>query len=234
MQTGGLLFKPGQRITKGFSSIIDWFFPPQCCICGKLSDKTPYLCEACYRQCAVFDKCPDSVAYHTDHPADHVSAMFYFDEHIQKLLHQLKYQDMPFIGEFLGRCLGEHYQSTQFAESEVLIPVPLYHVRHRERTYNQSFHIARGLASVWGIPVMKRALKRCRNTQTQTQLNKTQRQENIHNAFSLRNKTYIPERVCIIDDVFTTGATTMEAARILKRAGAKTVNILVVATPRKD
>ncbi len=81
---------------------------------------------------------------------------------------------------------------------------------------------------------MKRVLKRCRNTQTQTQLNKKQRQENIRNAFSLRKKAYIPERVCIIDDVFTTGATTMEAARILKRAGAKTVSILVIATPRKD
>ncbi|MBW6457782.1 MAG: ComF family protein [FCB group bacterium] len=221
-------------IIKVFSFLIDWLFPPQCLLCGKTPDTVPFLCESCYRSCSVYDDRPDSSADHDDHPAACIRVMFAFDEHIQKLVHRLKYQDMPYIGTFLGRRVGEYYRDHEIADCDMLIPVPLNAVRKRERTYNQSAYIARGIASVWGVPVEERLLKRCRNTQTQTRLNKTERRDNMRDAFRVRNKKSIPARVCLIDDVFTTGATTMEAARTLKWSGAETVHILTLATPLKN
>jgi ComF family protein len=234
MGTGNLLSRPARGIINIFSSLIDWFLPPQCILCGKTPDTVPFLCESCYRACSIYDDCPDSAEDHSDMPANYVRVMFMFDENIQKLIHQLKYQDMPYIGEYLGRRTGEYYKNSELAECDVLIPVPLYSARKRERTYNQSCYIARGIASVWGIPVKKNILKRCRNTNTQTKLNKKERRENIRGAFLLRIKEQLPERVCLVDDVFTTGATTMEAARILKEAGVREVRILALATPPRD
>jgi ComF family protein len=234
MGTGNLLSRPVRGITDILSSLIDWLFPPQCLICGKIPDAAPFLCESCYRACSVFDDCPDSGAHHEDKPANRVCVMFTFDEYIQKLVHQLKYRDMPYIGTFLGQRVGKYYQHHDIANCDALVPIPLNAVRKRERTYNQSSYIARGIASVWGIPVEERLLKRCRNTRTQTRLNRDERRENIRDAFVLRNKKQIPERVCLIDDVFTTGATTMEAARTLKRSGVRMVHILTLATPRKN
>ncbi|MBN2780603.1 MAG: ComF family protein [Candidatus Marinimicrobia bacterium] len=203
-------------------------------VCGKEPDIAPFLCRECFDKFERFDACPDSAAAHADNPADGIRALFWFDEHIQKLVHGIKYRDMPYVGKFLGKSIGEHYRSSEFSTCDALIPVPLHAVRKRERTYNQSAQIARGIASVWKVPVQERVLKRCRNTQTQTKLNKEERRENIRGAFRVRDHARVPKRICLVDDVFTTGATTLEAARALKDAGAESVYILTVATPRKD
>lgn len=234
MRTGKPLSSPAQKITSFLSAITDFFFPPLCCICGKVSDKYPFLCAECLHSCTEFAEAPDTAMLHTEHPADDVACMYYFDEYIQKLVHLLKYQDMPFVGECLGERIGRVFRDKPAAGSDILLPVPLHPLRRRERGYNQSACIARGIAKIWKVPVETRLLKRSRNTQSQTRLNREERQENIRGAFQLRNTKKIPERICIIDDVFTTGATTLEIAGLLRESGAKQVHILTLATPRKD
>ena len=147
------------------------------------------------------------------------------------MIHEIKYLDASYVAEFFGEKLGEYYKSSSISNVDAILPVPIHSLRKRERTYNQSDHLARGISKKWKIPVLKRGVKRIRSTGTQTKLNKNERQINIQNAFRITNMKKIPENICIVDDVFTTGATTMELARTLKKAGVKKVNILCLATP---
>ena len=231
MPIGRIFLRPAQKVIDLLTSLIDWVYPPQCRVCGNQAEKTPFLCERCFQQLQIFDRAPDSADYHTDRPAEHVKAFYLFDESLQKLIHEIKYQDASYIASFFGEEMGRYYQDTEISRCEVLVPVPLYSVRKRERTYNQSACLAHGIAKVWNIPVEKHLVKRCRNTGTQTKLNKEERQLNIQQAFKVKRVDAIPGSVCIVDDVFTTGATTMELARTLKKAGVKTIHILCLATP---
>lgn len=234
MRTGRPLSRAAQRITDLLISISDWFFPPQCLICGKHSGFTPFLCEECLKKCHCLGEDPDPACKHEDRSAEIICSMYRFDEQIQNLIHHLKYRDMPFIGDLLGRLAGDYFSGSPVADCDVLIPVPLYRTRRRERTYNQSFHIAKGIGKVWDVPVRKKLLLRRRDTGTQTKLNRKERRENIRNAFEVRKNREIPFSACIVDDVFTTGATCREAARSLKRAGVKKVYILTLAAAMKD
>ena len=231
MPNGRMFSRQAQKVTDLLISIIDWLYPSECSNCGKKPDISAFLCKECYQKLRLFNDAPDSIAYHKDNPADNVNAMFYFDDILQKLIHEIKYRDASYIATFLGRKVGEFYKGSEFAHCDVLIPVPLFSVRKRERTYNQSACLAKGISKEWGIPLNERLVKRCKNTNTQTKLNKDERQKNIKDAFRIKNKAILPRHVCIIDDVFTTGATTMEMARTLKKAGVAKVDILCLATP---
>ena len=235
MPTGRIFSRPARKVTNFLNSLIDWIYPPQCTCCGKEPDLCPFLCKECYQKLLLFDNTPDSIVYHKDHPADRVKAMFYFDEILQQLIHDIKYRDASYVANYLGRKIGEYYKLSEFSQCDAILPVPLFSVRKRERTYNQSACLAKGISKEWGIPINERLVKRCRNTNTQTKLNKEERRKNIQGAFEIKKRTILPEHVCIIDDVFTTGATTMEMARTLKKAGVKEISILCLATPlRKD
>jgi ComF family protein len=180
---------------------------------------------------SVFDGSPDSIDYHKDHPADIVKALYWFSPELQTLIHEIKYLDASYIATFFGERLGEFYKSAPVSKVDAILPIPLHAVRKRERTYNQSYCIAKGISKQWGIPVLKHTVKRCRSTGTQTKLNKDERRENMKGAFKVTGRKSLPSRICIVDDVFTTGATTMELARTLKAAGVSTITILCLATP---
>lgn len=231
MKISKKLLELGKNIVKLFKLLIDFIYPPVCIVCGNDSNFQPFLCKKCLNKIPLFNGTPDSIRYHNDHPANIVKALFYFDDNLQRLIHEIKYRDAPYMAEFLGEILGEYYKNDAIAVSQALIPVPLHAARKRERTYNQSACIAKGIAKIWHVDILTKSLKRGRYTNTQTKLNKKERQENMRGAFVLKHLEKLPDRVCIIDDVFTTGATTMEIARTLKSAGVKEINILCLATP---
>jgi ComF family protein len=112
---------------------------------------------------------------------------------------------------------------------DLVVPVPLHPRRLVWRGYNQSTELARALGRALPAPVNDRALVRTRNTVPQTRLDMRQRRENIRDAFSADPELVSGRAVLLVDDVFTTGATMTECARTLCRAGAKTVDVLVLA-----
>ncbi len=234
MQIKRMCLRPAQGIINLLRSIIDFIYPPICMICGDMSDFQPFVCNKCFNKIPKFDATPDSIRYHKGHSVKHVMALYYFDKVLQNIIHHIKYQDSDYMAVFLGKELGKYYKDHPISDCDALIPVPLHSARKRERSYNQSTCLARGIASVWGVDVIKNGLKRQRYTNTQTKLNKDERQKNIKDAFIVRRAECLPARVCIVDDVFTTGATTMEIARILKNAGVKEISILCLATPYHD
>lgn len=153
-----------------------------------------------------------------------------FDGKVQEAIHLLKYRHRRSLGRALGRWMGEKLKEVPgFSEVHLVVPVPLHPRRRAERGYNQSWEIARGVGEVVGVPV-EEVLSRSRNTPSQTGLDVRQREENVRDAFRAR-RPLGKEKVLLVDDVLTTGATASECAKVLKEAGADGVSAAVVARP---
>lgn len=135
---------------------------------------------------------------------------------VQDLIHGLKYLNQPAIGYAAGRHLAQRLLQEGTAPAvQAVQPVPLHRKRLRTRGYNQSAHIARGVASVLKVPVLQ-AVRRIRNTPSQTGLGKLERRQNIAGAFDVQGE--LPSSLLLVDDVFTTGATLAELASTLLEA----------------
>jgi ComF family protein len=130
-----------------------------------------------------------------------------------------------------GRTLALAWLRTPPPEAlpEAIVPVPLHRARLRRRGYNQALELARPLAAHFRIPVSHHVLVRARATAPQTELDAVQRRRNVRGAFAARIASEPPRHVALLDDVFTTGATLGECARVLKRAGVARVDVWALA-----
>jgi ComF family protein len=143
-------------------------------------------------------------------------------------LRRYKYDRDVGLAPLLGRLLAYHCPLP--LQHDIAIPVPLHRQRLRWRGFNQSALIARRLASDRGILYAASVLQRRRSTPPQVGLSEAERRTNISGAFSVRDPESLRGRsVLLVDDVYTTGATANECARTLKRAGARRVDVLVLA-----
>lgn len=152
-------------------------------------------------------------------------------EGVLEVIHRYKYQRAfcfePFLAELL---LGRAVPALATAKWDVIVPVPLHHARLREREFNQAERLARRLSAATGIPVWNRLLRRVLPTQTQTLLSRPERLANVRRAFAMRpGQALDGQRIVLIDDVFTTGATTSACAKVLRAAGAGEVCVWTVA-----
>lgn len=141
------------------------------------------------------------------------------------LVHALKYQRRIYLAGELALLMGETFNDPRLAraraEGWVLVPIPLHRKRLRHRHFNQAAELARQLGRQLGMPVVP-ALRRIRATGSQTRLGRARRLANLRGAFALRRAacSLAGRPVILVDDVLTTGATSHECARLLKRYAA--------------
>ncbi len=131
---------------------------------------------------------------------------------VQHLLHQLKYNNQPEVAIKIGRIYGQELVQSGFQnEFDVIVPVPLHGSRQKKRGYNQSSKFAQGLSEALTIPWDESISIRTTTTTTQTKKSKQARWENVKSVFDIRESENIRgQRILLVDDVITTGAT-MEA-----------------------
>lgn len=162
-----------------------------------------------------------------------------FDRSLATLVYRLKYSGWTGLAQPLGALmLAVLLENWNPAEIDCVVPVPLHRRRLRARGFNQSFLLAQAWASrarkepaAWpDIPVDPDLMERTRPTASQTGLDRKARLTNLKKAFRVSpGKTAAGLRLLLVDDVFTTGATVNECARILMQAGARRVDVLTLA-----
>lgn len=151
---------------------------------------------------------------------------------VLEIIHRYKYQRAHWFEAFLADLLIRAAVPELRGEAwDWIVPVPLHPAKEREREFNQAERLARRLADATGIPVATHLLKRVEATRTQTRLTRPERAANVRRAFALRDRRQrlAGERIVLLDDVFTTGATTSACARVLREAGAGEVCVWTVA-----
>jgi len=213
--------------------LLDFLYPPHCLLCyNSAPSKTPLLCNDCLHilpHTAVplipAQQCSSGIKYSFQYSF----APFEYDEHLQKLIHNFKYRNMHSLSKPLGRMVGEILNKNSHCKNiDVLVPVPLHPTRYRERGYNQSLCLSREIGRHTDLPIIS-PLKRIRYTKKQATYNREQRLTNLKNAFALKRSfasVIEYKHVGLVDDVLTTGSTMNECAKILKKAGVKSITAI--------
>ena len=236
------------HVFEPLAAAVSLLYPPACAICGKNVRAGEYLCNWCeakaVRIVAPFcQKCsqPFEGAITSEFTcANCAHRMMHFDAAVsayrgrgivREIIHEFKYGRQIHLRHLVARWLhaaldDERIRGSRF---DLIVPVPLHATRQRERGFNQASLLAALLSAQTAIP-SKPTLERIRYTTTQTALDRSERMENLHNAFRLRKNADVRGlRVLLIDDVLTTGSTLSECARVLKRAGALSVHAATAA-----
>ncbi|HXC05531.1 MAG TPA: ComF family protein [Bacteroidia bacterium] len=153
---------------------------------------------------------------------------------VQQLIHQLKYKGRKEVGWEAGKMFGLVLRdSPLFNSCDCIIPVPLHPTKLRERGFNQSEWIGRGMSHVLHIPVDTGSLLRISRSETQTRKSRFDRWKNVEEIFALDSRASLSgKHILLTDDVVTTGATLEACVHTLKQAGAVKVSIAVLAVSR--
>jgi len=164
---------------------------------------------------------------------DDMRSAWFYNDILHNLIHSLKYHDRANFGFDLGVLLGEEILEDEIGDIDMIIPVPLHWLKKRERGYNQAFWLAKGLASIYAVPVDTSIIKRTRYTVSQTMLGSTERMVNLDGAFAINN-SLDNQHILLVDDVLTTGSTISNCAKVLRENGAARVSGITCTTPRED
>lgn len=147
---------------------------------------------------------------------------------LDRLISHLKFNGRLVYARLLAELLGDFIARQSPVLPDLLIPVPLYRTRLRQRGFNQALEITRPLARRFDIPLEYRACIRQRATEPQAELERANRQTNVRGAFRVIGELKV-QRAAIVDDVVTTGATVSELTRALRGAGVEQMEIWAVA-----
>lgn len=225
-------------------------YPPVCQLCGanRASSTEGYVCARCWAQVRFIkppfcDRCglPFDGELTTPFECSNcqdVDLQFRFARSavtaggmILEVIHRYKYQRALWFETFLSDLLlRQALPEIDPEQWDFLVPVPLYPTKRREREFNQAARMAATLSRATSIPLNEHIVYRVSPTQTQTQLSREARAENVKSAFATPKNLHLNgARLILVDDVFTTGATTSACARVLRKAGAGDVCVWTVA-----
>lgn len=221
-----------QALQSVFRDIKDIVYPNNCVLCNKyVEENQNCICRYCFSRFEPtwLEDWIDKLRF--SEGIDEVYSAWYAISTINDMVHSIKYHNQPRLGEELGRRMATEIPIEELSNIDLITSVPLNAVKNRERGYNQSEWICKGLAKSWNVPYQANLIKRIKYTNTQTDLNATERQQNVEKAFT-STKKIDGLSVAIIDDVITTGATLSACAVELKKCGASKITGVSCCTPQ--
>lgn len=209
-----------------WEKILDLLYPKQCIICGKFNED--FICNKCYKQ---FEKQPIIQEYSDKNFKEHMY-IFKYENTIRNLILDYKFNDKAYIYEFFTKIILKNKKICRKLKSyDIIIPVPIHKKREQERGYNQSSLIAKKIAKeIENLIMIEDVLIKTKNNKKQSSLSMYERQENVKSVYKLQNKEKIyNKKIIIFDDIYTTGATANECAKVLKENGAKEILVFTIA-----
>ena len=232
--------QPAARV---LTALLDLLFPPRCVGCGRsgvwlcascqaaVPRLEPPLCPRCGEPLSPGGRCPRG----GQHPLrlEGLRSAAWYDGPLRVAIHHHKYRGLRALTGPLAAILAEAWRRAP-PPVDLLVPVPLHPRRVRERGFNQAALLARHLSRETGLRLDERSLCRARYTAPQVSLSAPERRANVEGAFVCQGTALAGRRVCLIDDLCTTGATLEACAAALRQAGAGAVWAFTLARPRWD
>ena len=239
-----------QSVIDFLNAGLSFIYPEVCQICGedRAGPAEAYICESCRKavrfiqppfctrcgfpfQGAITTQFECAKCRDADWEFSSARSAVVARDPILEVIHRYKYQHAlwfePFLAELLIQVARPELAKGKW---DCIVPVPLHPTKQREREFNQAERLARRLSHATGLPLNTRLVRRTIATRTQTLLTREERLANVRSAFAPRRGAQLNgERIILIDDVFTTGATTGACARVLRRLGASEVCVWTVA-----
>ncbi len=232
-----------------FKNLLDFFFPCRCLICKEEINSTEnsFICDSCLKTFTELGKplcyrcgrqfksgrggnhlCSECIKKNP--PFDRARSVWLYEGVLRESIQNFKYYNLRFFAKPFGRLLSDAGQNLLGGKNyNFIMPVPLQVKRLRDRGYNQSLLVSKEIGRLWGVEVCFEALTRHKETAPQTKLPLKNRHKNVKGAFSYEGISLKGKNVLIVDDVFTTGATVRECAKVLKKNRARVVDVLTIA-----
>ena len=222
-------------------NILDLLFPKRCVSCGAFGK---YICNKCFLEIEFVEKpicpiCQRQAIGGKIHPKcagkfrlDGLVVACNYKGPIKFAVRKVKYKWVYDIEKVLVDLLASQIWKFDLPQKSILVPIPLHKKRKNWRGFNQAEILAKTLSKKFNVSYSD-SLIRTINTKTQVGLTREERKKNVKDAFAfrkaqgrvrIRDKNFI-----LVDDVYTSGATMMEAAKVLKRSGARNVWAMTVA-----
>jgi ComF family protein len=221
---------------------LDSVLPPRCvlcgqpsghiCICSACKADLPWLGSHCLRCGLPLGSPKDTicgVCIQKTPPFFRTICPLQYEFPVNRLVQGFKFKRQLAAGRVLSHLICEYIAVENLSLPDMLIPVPLHGLRMISRGFNQAYELATYAGKVFDLPLLASALRRQRNTRAQSGLSRKQRRRNMQGAFFWHGSRKPGRHVALIDDVMTTGTTVTECTRVLKRAGAKRVDVWVAA-----
>lgn len=211
-----VILLPAKSLCEECAGKITLVREPVCKKCGKpLSDERREFCPDCSKKAHCFSQ---------------GKAVFSYEGEIRGSMYRFKYSNKREYAAFYAEMAGELYSRwVKEKKIEVIVPVPMYFRKKWKRGYNQAEVFAKQLGRKLGIAVDRKLVRRIRNTVPQKELNDVQRKSNLKNAFQLVPGVVKYKQILLVDDIYTTGSTIDEIARVLLDAGAERVYFLCIS-----
>lgn len=226
---------PDNSFLDGFLHLL---FPSACVICyGELLKAERICCSVCISELAYthFEKAEEPTdldqLFWGRVPVSATYSLLYYEKtnNVKPVLQALKYKNRPDVGDVFGKLLGSRLKTNSaFSSAEALIPVPLHRKKKYLRGYNQSEQLAKGIASVWNIPIDTCLIFKSKHTGSQTKLGRFTRWDNVENLFYAGEAICQYKHIALVDDVITTGATLESIIRSI-RAISPQIQISVIS-----
>ena len=220
-----------------YGGVLDILFPQKCVFCGKLLDGEPDICGKCRGAMEKFPELPPNTKPDGKSRLqflDSFTAVWYYKEKARDAVLRLKFQGRTDLAAPLGRRLSMALLRDHPEGFDCVTWVPVSTLRRLRRGYDQGQLLARSVAAELGMEPCG-LLKKVRNNRPQSSLSGEQRKGNVLGVYQFSGKMPIAgKRILLIDDVFTTGSTAEECARVLLTAGAKSVSCGTVAAAQKQ
>lgn len=219
-------------------NLINLLFPPKCLFC---QTEGSLFCKDCLAKCPIlFNKycvvCDQITLSGNTHPwcnkpgsPTSSISIFVYDGYIRKCIKESKYG----LKQFLALKVLSKYAASLWKSKEIsgfiAVPIPISKNKEKLRGFNQTYVIAKELK----IPVDNKALIRVKDTKSQFKIGRTERFKNLSDAFLANRERVQGKNILIVDDICTTGATLLEASRVLYQNGAKEVKCFTLAKSLK-
>ena len=234
-----------------FDKILNIFFPPVCGICGKLS--YDWICIKCFK--SIEDKVKANIIKISSYQKEEnietkqeikdkenefnkknvyiseIMYLFKYEGKIREMIIDYKFNEKSYIYITFVKILLKSKKMLENIENyDTIIPVPISGKRYKKRGYNQSYLLAKEICKYANLNLESNCLYKIKNNVEQSSLNGFDRQENIKGAYGLRNMQILNnKKILLLDDVYTTGATVNECAKILSKANPSKIGVFTVA-----
>jgi len=215
-------------------NLLDTLLPLSCLLCGFNSKHPLSLCNECQtviNQQKHHHQLESLSTQKHELPWQRAIFLSPYQSPVKELIQKGKFQQNLAAFKTLGLMLAEHIKDQTYDPDLVLIPVPTHQVRLNERGYNQAYQIAKVVAQFLNLKTNNQCVIRTDKTHTQHLLSKKQRMINAQNIFNVIAQ--VPNKIAVIDDVYTTGETMKSICNCLQIAGAQNIEVWIIARTLK-
>ena len=208
--------------------LLDWIYKKKCYFCGR-SQECVKMCSDCYDTMEHLQVKVNRIVRKKN-----VYCAGIYNKNLQKLIRGLKYHNQKELAKYLAKFMYEYWQKIEDKNNFQVVPVPIFSKREQQRKYNHMKLVAEEFCKLSGCTLNTDLIIRIKDTKPQYKLKKLEREQNLSDAFKIKNENFLPMKILLIDDICTTGSTFESMIKEFEKHNISDITCLAATTPFEE